>query len=52
MYFLKDYNRKDAVMYAHRWAYGRNPAYYDYGCVIMGLKNDLLPSWTEQEERK
>ena len=24
------YNRIAAVLYAHRWAYGRNPAYYDY----------------------
>ncbi len=24
------YNRRAAVAYAHRWAYGRNPAYYDY----------------------
>lgn len=24
------YNREKAVAYAHRWAFGRNPAYYDY----------------------
>lgn len=24
------YDRARAVAYAHRWAYGRNPAYYDY----------------------
>ncbi len=24
------YNRKKAVAYAHRWAYGRNPEYYDF----------------------
>lgn len=24
------YDRSAAVAYAHRWAYGRNPAYYDY----------------------
>lgn len=24
------YDRRTAVAYAHRWAYGRNPAYYDY----------------------
>lgn len=24
------YNRVAAVSYAHRWAYGRNPEYYDY----------------------
>lgn len=30
MRFLQDYDRKAAVLYAHQWAYGRNPAYYDY----------------------
>ena len=30
MHFLQDYDRKAAVLYAHQWAYGRNPAYYDY----------------------
>ncbi len=24
------YDREAAVRYAHRWAYGRNPKYYDY----------------------
>lgn len=24
------YNRRAAVAYAHQWAFGRNPAYYDY----------------------
>lgn len=27
---LTPYNRKAAVLYAHRWAYGRNPQYYDF----------------------
>ena len=27
---LYPYNRKDAVAYAHRWAYSRNPRFYDY----------------------
>lgn len=27
---LMAYNRRDAVLYAHQWAYGRNPAFYDY----------------------
>ena len=26
----KPYNRRAAVEYAHRWAYSRNPNYYDY----------------------
>lgn len=30
MHFFRPYNRNAAVQYAHRWAYGRNPAYYDY----------------------
>ena len=30
MRFLQDYDRQAAVQYAHRWAYGRNPVYYDY----------------------
>lgn len=25
-----NYYRNDAVDYAHKWAYGRNPAYYNY----------------------
>ena len=27
---LRPYNRQAAVAYAHRWAYGRNPRFYDY----------------------
>lgn len=30
MRFARDYDRKAAVLYAHQWAYGRNPAFYDY----------------------
>lgn len=26
----QDYNRIAAVAYAHQWAYGRNPQFYDY----------------------
>lgn len=26
----KGYNRQKAVDYAHRWAFGRNPAYYNF----------------------
>ena len=28
--FTIPYNRRAAVRYAHRWAYSRNPNYYDY----------------------
>lgn len=28
--FLAPYDRDAAVAYAHRWAFGRNPAFYDY----------------------
>ena len=30
MRFSQDYDRRAAVTYAHQWAYGRNPFYYDY----------------------
>lgn len=30
MRFLRDYDRRAVVLYAHQWAYGRNPVYYDY----------------------
>lgn len=30
MEFLVDYDRNAVVAYAHRWAYGRNPDFYDY----------------------
>ena len=30
MRFVQDYDRKAAVLYAHAWAYGRNPQFYDY----------------------
>lgn len=30
MRFLENYNRSAVVMYAHKWAYGRNPRFYDY----------------------
>lgn len=27
------YDRQAAVLYAHEWAYGRNPAFYDYDTI-------------------
>ena len=30
MRFYPDYNRLAAVLYAHRWAFGHNPRFYDY----------------------
>ena len=27
---LRPYDRQAAVLYAHEWAYGRNPKFYDY----------------------
>ena len=30
MRFFQDYNRFAAVLYAHKWAFGRNPQFYDY----------------------
>ena len=48
------YDRRAAVLYAHRWAYGRNPAFYDYEhlggdctnfasqCIYAGPRRDEL----------
>lgn len=33
MPFIIDYNRKRAVSYANRWAYERNPEYYDFSAI-------------------
>lgn len=33
MRFYTDYDRAAAVRYARRWAYGRNPRFYDYELV-------------------
>ena len=33
MFSLIPYGRIAAVTYAHRWAYGRNPAFYDYESI-------------------
>ena len=30
MRFLGSYDRRAAVFYAHEWAFGRNPRFYDY----------------------
>ena len=30
MRFIPDYDRRAAVRYAHQWAFGRNPRFYDY----------------------
>ena len=30
---IKEYDRAAAVEYARRWAYGRNPAYYDFSRI-------------------
>lgn len=31
--WVKRYDREKAVAYAHKWAYGRNPAFYDYSRI-------------------
>lgn len=33
MPFVMEYNRRRAVAYANRWAYERNPAYYDFSSI-------------------
>lgn len=30
---IKNYERRQAVRYAEKWAYGRNPAYYDFSAL-------------------
>ena len=30
---FRPYRRLNAVLYAHRWAYGRNPQFYDYEAI-------------------
>ena len=40
---LAPYDRRAAVAYAHAWAYGRNPAFYDYE-QIGGASPTLRPS--------
>ncbi|MBR3640872.1 MAG: amidase domain-containing protein, partial [Oscillibacter sp.] len=30
MRLFRPYDRRSAVRYAHEWAYGRNPRFYDY----------------------
>lgn len=30
---VKEYNRRKAVEYARKWAFGRNPAYYDFSAI-------------------
>lgn len=52
-----NYNREEAVAYAHRWAYERNPQYYDFGgiggdctnfvsqCVLAGGGIMNHPDW-------
>lgn len=50
---FRPYDRLEAVIYAHRWAYGRNPAFYDYEeiggdctnyasqCIYAGTRDEL-----------
>lgn len=30
---IKQYNQANAVAYAHKWAFGRNPQYYDFKSI-------------------
>lgn len=50
---FRPYRRLNAVLYAHRWAYGRNPQFYDYEaiggdctnfasqCIYAGARHEL-----------
>ena len=58
MLVLLPYDRAAAVRYAHIWAYGRNPRYYDYesiggDCTNFASQyinaNDKAPAWTGVE---
>lgn len=31
---FRPYDRLRAVIYAHQWAYGRNPQFYDYEEIV------------------
>ena len=51
------YDRRAAVAYAHQWAYGRNPDFYDYeeigGDVFVhfsAIQEDGFKSLTEGQE--
>lgn len=33
MRFFPNYDRRAAVLYAHQWAFGRNPVFYDYEAI-------------------
>lgn len=33
MRFVQSYDRRAAVLYAHEWAFGRNPQFYDYETI-------------------
>ncbi|MCI2058851.1 MAG: amidase domain-containing protein [Oscillibacter sp.] len=33
MRFLQYYDRRAVVLYAHQWAFGRNPVFYDYETI-------------------
>ena len=49
MRFVQDYDRRAVVMYAHQWAYGRNPAFYDYenlGGDYYIDSDQKAPAWT------
>lgn len=39
MLALLPYERAAAVRYAHLWAYGRNPRYYDYESIGAGWQH-------------
>ena len=51
MRFFADYDRSAAVLYAHQWAYGRNPAFYDYENLGGDCTNFRLPVRVRRQRR-
>ena len=48
---FRPYDRLEAVIYAHRWAYGRNPAFYDYEEHGRGLHQLRVPVHLRRHRR-
>ncbi len=48
---MTPYDRGAAVRYAKRWAYGRNPAFYDYEKIGGGLHQLRLPMRLRRQRR-
>ena len=46
---FRPYRRLNAVLYAHRWAYGRNPQFYDYEEIgSVAARQEISERYLEQ----